>query len=77
MQTRENPAPWERIASEGGDVKSFEVAVAEWARAMVAPGLAALRRAGRGADRAREPFRRSGARDLKPKVRLIQPFGLP
>ena len=36
MQTRENLAPWERIASEGGDVKSFEVAVAEWARAMVA-----------------------------------------
>ena len=36
MQTREHPAPWERVASEGGDVKSFEVAVAEWASAMVA-----------------------------------------
>ena len=35
MQTREHPAPWERVAREGGDVKSFEIAVAEWARAMV------------------------------------------
>jgi hypothetical protein len=36
MQTREHPAPWEKVALEGGDVKSFEIAVAEWARAMVA-----------------------------------------
>jgi len=36
MQTREHPAPWERVAWEGGDVKSFEIAVAEWVRAMVA-----------------------------------------
>ena len=36
MQTREHPAPWERVAWEGGDVKSFEAAVGEWVRAMVA-----------------------------------------
>ena len=36
MQTRENPAPWDRVACEGGDVKSFEIALAEWTRAKVA-----------------------------------------
>ncbi len=36
MQTRENPAPWDRVACEGGDGKSFEIAVAEWARAKIA-----------------------------------------
>jgi len=36
MQTRENPAPWDRVACEGGDVKSFEIAVAKWTRAKVA-----------------------------------------
>ena len=36
MQTREQPAPWDRVAREGGDLKSFEIAPAEWVRTKVA-----------------------------------------